>query len=519
MIIEFGLLFLILFTPLAFGSVYVWAYSITELTVFSLLIVMVLKKSLIQNGKVSFPLFFPILAFLALVLFQMMPLPPSAIKLLSPKTYELYSQTLDGYPGEMREEGGRRQIIEGTEPIGGRLEVGGETQESKKTRKYSENWRSISLYPHATWTGLLKTISYLGVFLLIINYVDSKRKLVQISTIIVFSGILVALLGIAQKVAEAPKIYWFWEPLFKKDASFFGPFVNPNHFAGYIEMVIPLSIGLFISRWSYLGRGRPRGIREFLIKIGSEDGCKLILFSFFIVLMVGALFLSSSRAGVTSFLGSMVFLLFMINMREKGKRNLFILAGLLISICSFLMWMGIRPLLEEFSTIQDVSRDYDIQYRFQNWKDTSEIVRDFPLFGVGLGTFAAIFPKYKTIDLQYYYLYLENDYLQLLCEMGIVGFGVFSWFILSFFRKVRSRFFKYEGDRTSSIHFIYFYGSLTGIVAIMIHSFWDFNMHIPSNALLLAMLMGLAIAGLRITQERHLHPEYTGEKDSRTVIS
>ncbi|MFX1552311.1 MAG: O-antigen ligase family protein [Promethearchaeota archaeon] len=449
----------------------------------------------------------------------MMPLPPPAIKLLSAKTYDLYSQTLDGYSKEMKEDRGERQIIEATESMGGRLEAGGKALEGKKTKEYFKNWRSISLCSHATRTGLLKIISYLGVFLLIVNYVNSKRKLMRISTAIVLSGIIVALLGIAQEVAEAPKIYWFWEPLFKKDASFFGPFVNPNHFAGYMEMVIPVAIGLFIWQWRNLVRDQVRGFREFLIKIGSEDGCKLILFSFLIILMVGALFLSSSRGGVISFLGSMIFLLFMVNKREKGKRNLFILVGLLISICSFLIWMGIRPLLEEFSSIQDVSRDYDIQYRFQNWKDTTKIVRDFPLFGAGLGTFAAIFPKYKTIDLQYYYLYLENDYLQLLCEMGIVGFGIFLWFILSFFREIRSRFLKYEENRTSCVHFIYFYGSLTGIVAIVIHSFWDFNMHIPSNALLLAMLMGLAIAGLRITQERHLHPEYTGEKDSSTVIS
>jgi len=339
----------------------------------------------------------------------------------------------------------------------------------------------------------------------------------RISIAIVLSGIIVALLGIAQKVAEAPKIYWFWEPLFKKDASFFGPFVNPNHFAGYIEMVIPLSIGLFISRWSYLGRGQLRGIREFLIKIGSEYGCKLILFSFFIVLMVGALFLSSSRGGVISFLGSMIFLLFVVNKRGKGKRNLFILAGLLISIFSFLIWMGIRPLLEEFSSLQDVSRDYDIQYRFQNWKDTAKIVRDFPLFGAGLGNFAGIFPKYKTIDLQYYYLYVENDYLQLLCEMGVLGFGIFMWFILSFFWKLGSGLSKYEAKGRNSIQCVSYYGCLTGVVAIMIHSFWDFNMHIPSNALLLSMIMGLVMAGIRIGLKKH--SEDHQRCDSRIIIS
>jgi O-antigen ligase len=508
MIIEFGLLFLILFAPLAFGSVYVWAYSIVELTVFSMLIAMVLKKSLIHNGKFSFPLLFPILAFLALVLFQMMLLPPSAIKLLSPKTYELYSQTIDGYHREMREDGERRRIIKGTEPIGGRLGVEGETQEGKKTGEYFENWRSISLSSHATRTGLLKIFSYLGAFLLVINYVDSKRKFLRISVAIVVSGILIAILGIIQKVTEAPKIYWFWEALFKKDSSFFGPFVNPNHFAGYMEMVIPVAIGLFIWQWRNLVREQARGVREFLINIGSEKGCKLILFSFLILLMVGALFLSSSRAGVISFLGSMIYLLVMVVRREEARRNILIVVVLLISGCSFLVWMGIRPLVEEFSTIQDISRDYDIQYRFQNWRDSLRLVRDFPLFGVGLEAFPSLFPKYKTSSLQYYYLYLENDYLQLLCEMGILGFGIFLWFVLSFVRALGFWNPKLGGEEVSGIQYIYLYGCSTGVIAIMIHSFWDFNMHIPSNAMLLSMLMGLAICGHRVGVTRYSeHPQ------------
>ncbi len=475
-----------------------WAYSIMELTVFSILIVLIVKKGLIQREELFIPLFFPIIAFLALILFQMMPLPPSAMKLLSPKTFELYSQTLDGYPGEMMEGRGKRQTVEKTEPIGQRLEVRSKTLENKKAEAFFENWRILSISPHATRTELLKILSYLGVFLLIVNYVDSQRKLMRISTIIVYSGIIVALLGIAQKLAGAPKIYWFWEPIFRKDASFFGPFVNPNHFAGYIEMIVPLSIGLFLVKWKRMSKDQLRGIREFLITLGTEKGCKLILFSFFIILMVGTLFLSSSRGGIISFLGSMVYLLFMVIKREKGRQNIFIIIGLMVSVFSLLIWMGIGPLIEEFNSIQDISKDYDIQYRFQNWKDTSKLVQDFPLFGAGLANFAAIFFKYKTSELQYYYFYLENDYLQLLCEMGIFGFGIFSWLILSFFRELRLGHSKYEAKEMGSIQYISLYGCLTGVVAIMIHSFWDFNMHIPSNALLFSIIMGLAIAGGRI---------------------
>lgn len=185
--------------------------------------------------------------------------------------------------------------------------------------------------------------------------------------------------------------------------------------------------------------------------------------------------------------------------------------------------MGIRPLLEEFYTIQDVSRDYDLQYRFQNWKDATNIVRGFPLFGVGSGTFTSIFPKFKTSSLQYFYLYLENDYLQLLCEMGLLGFGIFLWLMLSLFRQIGSGYSRHDTRERSGVHYISFYGCLTGMVAIVIHSFWDFNMHIPSNAQLLSMLMGLAIAGVHISAQRHSNypqgNDYPQRNNSRLAIS
>jgi O-antigen ligase len=244
--------------------------------------------------------------------------------------------------------------------------------------------------------------------------------------------------------------------------------------------------------------GQLGGMREFFIKIGNEEGCKLILFAFCIILMVAALFLSSSRGGVISFSASMVYLLFMVTKRERGRQNVLIVVGLLVSIFSFLIWMGIKPMVEEFSTIGEISRDYDIQYRFQNWKDSSRMVRYFPLFGVGAGSFSSLFPQFKTSVLQHYYLYLENDYLQLLCEMGLLGFGIFVWFIFSFFREIGSAYSKYGLQGMRSMHYTSFYGCLAGVVAMMIHSLWDFNMHIPSNALLLTSIMGLAIAGGRI---------------------
>jgi len=105
-IIKWGLIFLIIFTPLAFGTVHTWSYTLMELTVILLLLIWLLKLIVTsKNPKgtshfVRTPLNLPILLFVLLVLLQLLPLPPKAIKHLSPNTYNLYKTTLPGYDSD-----------------------------------------------------------------------------------------------------------------------------------------------------------------------------------------------------------------------------------------------------------------------------------------------------------------------------------------------------------------------------------------------------------------------------------
>ncbi len=118
-IIEYGIIFLIVFTPLAFGSVHPWAYSTMELTICFLVIIWALKQiistfnpqSAINNhqssilnrfGLVKTPMNIPIVLFIGLAVFQLIPLPSGILKSLSPNTHNLYRMTLPGEPAVSR---------------------------------------------------------------------------------------------------------------------------------------------------------------------------------------------------------------------------------------------------------------------------------------------------------------------------------------------------------------------------------------------------------------------------------
>ena len=146
-------------------------------------------------------------------------------------------------------------------------------------------------------------------------------------------------------------------------------------------------------------------------------------------------------------------------------------------------WIGVNTLVTRFFTVSE-----DMKLRWVIWENTIQILKDFPLFGSGLGTFAQIFPMYRTFHFRGLVTHAENDFLQLASEVGLVGFGLLAiLFLFLFFKRgLRIR------SETSPQRYIGT-GALTGILALMFYSLVEKNLQIPANALLYAFLWGLAI--------------------------
>ncbi len=152
----------------------------------------------------------------------------------------------------------------------------------------------------------------------------------------------------------------------------------------------------------------------------------------------------------------------------------------LILALVFLTWIGADPILNRLSNLS-LSTRYDV------YENTLTMAKDFPLFGTGAGTFQYLYPKYKTLLSQSYYLHTENDYLELLSDTGLSGFmTVLIGFIL-FFKKILTRCWRSENPYVRGITI----GVVCSVVAILSHSLVDFNLHIPANALFFTIILGL----------------------------
>jgi O-antigen ligase len=441
-VIETGLIFLIVFTPFAFGAVHIWAYTIMELTVL-FLVCLWLIKMIVTEGRIRIPrtpLNITIILFICLILFQLIPLPETILKIISPNTQQLYTETygainpnqLDNHP----------------------------TVQLNNT---------ISLNPYVTRAELLKMLSYIGVFFLIIGNITTREQKNRLLTAIIATGFLLSVFGLIQHFTWNGKIYWFRE--LTHGGSPFGSFINKNNFAGYITLIIPIALGTLMMR-------KDRGVK--------------MLFGFMAVVMATALFLSLSRSGIFAFLGAMAFMGFLIlftRFEGGSKKGILIIGGFLVALFVYLVYIGIDPVIDRLATLKE-KETYLQEERWVVWNTTAEIVRDYPLAGTGLDTFESVFPRYQPLEVSgHRWLDAHNDYLQFLAETGIVGSIIALTFFILFFKKAFSSLNRPEPGTQDYL----LIGLLASVVGFLLSIIFTFNTHIPANALLFVFILGMSV--------------------------
>jgi len=455
-IIKFILIFLLIFTPIAFGSMELWAFSLMELGILLVIILFAIDKIIISfrnnaithspinasthlrnNASTHLPIYAVLSLFLLLILLQMLPLPPGIVKVLSPKTFFLRN-TLSFEPSAL-------------------------------------SFR-LSFVPFATKIEFLKWLTLSGLFFFLLNWRNSNKDVIPLIIIIMFVGIAESLYGMLEFFSGHRYIL----NLDMKISSVTGTFINRNYFAGYLLMVIPLSVGYFFSR-EVFQRSRFMGWRHWL---SSLDG-KTLLISFGIIVMILGLLFSASRMGIVSLLLSFSLMSFLFRKSQRGQRFSKTTALIFGLALLWAVWIGLDAVISRFFA---VSEGFEERWRF--WVNTFQIFKDFPLFGSGLGTFVHIFPMFRSFHIRGLVTHAENDFLQLLSEVGLIGTGLLLiLFLFLFFRVVSGVRSLSQRDPQKYIGL----GGVVGILALMFHSLVERNIQIPANAFLFTFIFALIL--------------------------
>jgi len=282
-------------------------------------------------------------------------------------------------------------------------------------------------------------------------------------------GFLVGIFGILQHLTFNGKLYWFREMHYGGIP--FGPYVNRNHFAGFVELTLPLALVPLL-----LGRVR----RE-----------RWPVVTLFAVVPIGALFLSVSRGGIVSFGVELALLaLVMIQRRTMGKQ-LFAGAAVLLLALLMVSWLGVGQLLQRFSSFQ--SLEVTAGKRASMRRDTWQIFLHNPVSGTGLGTLQLVYPQYESLYDGKIVNHTHNDYLEALAETGILGGLCCAWFLGVLLSESLKRVRQLHDSFAGALQ-------LSGLVActgFLVHGLVDFNLHIPSNAFLFFLMAHLATSQIQ----------------------
>lgn len=322
----------------------------------------------------------------------------------------------------------------------------------------------LTVAPFLTQIELLRFSALAILFFLAVQSFETLEQWRGFVWFLLTLGFFVSVLGILQHFTFNGKLYWFRE--LRYGGIPFGPYVNRNHFAGFVELVAPMGLSVLMLR--------------------AERRDQIPLVAVLTLLPIGALFLAASRGGIVSFLLEVGLILVLTFLRRRGANQLVAAAVVVLLAGGLVAWLGVGRALDRFSKYQQL--EVTEGRRVEMSKDTWRIFLDHPLTGTGLGTLQDVFPQYETLYDGNMVIHSHNDYIEGLAETGLIGGICGALFLVLLFRQSWAHFLQAKVSADLAYHI----GAFAACCGLLAHSFVDFNFHIPSNALLFLLQAALA---------------------------
>ena len=345
---------------------------------------------------------------------------------------------------------------------------------------------ALTIDPGSTMVALLLFVAFA---LMLLGLVRAIR-LVPLRTLaasVSVLGLAIALVGIVQAAGidrADPLLYGFWRP--GSGAKPFGPFVNKNHYAGWMVMVLPMAAADVLARVAARSRAGRVDWSGLLHAMAGERAGRLVFGIAAVGIMGLTVVLTASRSGMASVSIAMAVLGGAVWLRpETRAARRALTAGLVALAGSAVVWGGATATVARFGESAG-----GFAGRWHAWQDTVRIIRDFLPFGSGLGTYGQAMLVYQTGDRTSIYLQAHNDYLQLLAEGGVLvaipaalalaTVGALIW------RRVQAP------DDDVMTRWLRM-GAIAGLVGIAVQSVVEFSLQLPGNTAMLVALMAIAL--------------------------
>jgi len=293
-------------------------------------------------------------------------------------------------------------------------------------------------------------------------------------------GMAVAIFGLLQGLASNGKLYWLRTS--SGGSWIYGPYVNHNHYAGLMEMMVPIPLVLSLTSHAR------SGLRKAAVVASA--------------VMATTIFLSGSRGGMIAFMCELVLLACILIWQRSSVKNSFsnrlTLALFAVFFLSFLGWVGGHEAMDRLFNVESTTHEITAGLRLAIDRDLLKMFPHRPFLGWGLGTFEYVYPQFRSFYTSYHIDEAHNDYLQLLIEVGAVGFITMIWFLCLVFRNASKKLRNWPTDINGAVAL----AALLGVAGILVHSLVDFNLQVPENAAMFYVLCIIAAMEARFDSFR-----------------
>ena len=369
-----------------------------------------------------------------------------------------------------------------------------------------------------TLGALLVFMSYAAVYFFVINRLRTRRDLDHCIRLLLCVGGLLAFAGLIDYLTRDTWLISWGRA--RHDGRLRATFGNPDHAAVWFAMLVNLGVGYLAARGHHVGH-RVSIPELFTVRVARERAVRRYLPLISVVVMALALVFTLSRGGVLSLLLSLLALLWLFWACGRLRWSAALVATLLAAILAYGSWIGFRPLV---SRVEETPSG--LTHRLEQYRASLPMLKDFPVFGVGLGAYPEIYNRYQPRTHhpeRVFYNAAHNDVLQLVIETGALGavlVVVLGWRVLAdlvgahLLGRGACAVGGGAGDaarRTDSYSVGIAIGAVGGVAALLVHSALDFGARIPANGILAATLLGIGTVAM--------HARFTHDKPTWLVTT
>jgi O-antigen ligase len=325
-----------------------------------------------------------------------------------------------------------------------------------------------SAYAHDTLSQALLYFSYAMLCFLAGQALIRGAQARTLALVFSLYGAAMAAFALIQGISSNGKLYWLRQP--RMGGWIYGPYVNHNHYAGLMEMLIPIPLVLALTK---LASSKTRAAAAAAAAV-----------------MVGTIFLSGSRGGMLAIVTELTILAFLLIKQKQSLRTAIGVGVFLAIVVGLLVWIGGDEIAKRIATAGPSHSELSSDIRFDINRDGFRMFLKKPVLGWGLGTFPVAFPQFRTFYTNFFVNEAHNDYLQLLVEMGLLGFATMLWFLVTLYGRAFKKIKNWTGEVSGATTL----ACVLGLSGILVHSTVDFNLQIPANAALFYVLCTIAAA-------------------------